>query len=48
MPRRARIQVPGFALHIVQRGHNRHGCFLESSGYQLYLALLDEYRRKFP
>jgi putative transposase len=48
MPRRARIQVPGLPLHIVQRGHNRHGCFLESSDAQLYLALLDKYRRKYP
>jgi putative transposase len=30
---------------MVQRGHNRAGCFLEPSGYELYLGLLDEFRR---
>jgi putative transposase len=42
MPRRARLQVPGYPLHIVQRGHNRAACFLEPSGFELYLGLLNE------
>ena len=47
MPRRARLQVPGYPLHIVQRGHNRAACFLEPSGFELYLGLLTELRQRF-
>jgi putative transposase len=47
MPRRARIDVPGYPLHIVQRGHNRAACFLEPSGFELYLGLLNELHAKF-
>src|SRR4051812_43159500 len=47
MPRRARIDVPGYPLHIVQRGHNRAACFLEPSGFELYLGLLNELHGKF-
>lgn len=47
MPRRARIQIPGYPLHIVQRGHNRAACFLEQSGYELYLGLLNELHERF-
>jgi putative transposase len=47
MPRRARLQIPGYPLHIVQRGHNRAACFLEPSGFELYLGLLSELRGDF-
>jgi putative transposase len=47
MPRRARLQVPGYPLHIVQRGHNRAACFLEPSGFELYLGLLNELHARF-
>ena len=47
MPRRARIQIPGYPMHIVQRGHNRAACFLEPSGYELYLGLLNELHERF-
>ncbi len=29
MPRQARVIVPGFPYHIVQRGHNRQTVFVE-------------------
>jgi len=47
MPRRARVQIPGYPLHIVQRGHNRASCFLEPSGFELYLGLLNELHASF-
>jgi REP-associated tyrosine transposase len=34
-------------MHIVQRGHNRGACFLEGSGFELYLGLLNELRERF-
>jgi len=34
-------------MHIVQRGHNRGACFLEPSGFELYLGLLTELRSEF-
>jgi putative transposase len=39
MPRRARIYIPGFPYHVVQRGNNREPCFIESENYQFYLEL---------
>jgi putative transposase len=33
MPRRARIQLDGVPLHIVQRGHNREPCFFSEEDY---------------
>jgi putative transposase len=34
------VIVPGVALHIVQRGHNRQRCFLQETDYLVYLAIL--------
>jgi len=42
MPRRARMYIPGYAYHIVQRGNNREACFFDPENYQLYLELLHE------
>lgn len=42
MPRRTRIHVPGIALHIVQRGHNRDACFFAEDDYQVYRHWLGE------
>ncbi len=39
MPRRARMYLPKFAYHIVQRGNNREACFINPEDYQLYLDL---------
>ena len=39
MPRRARMYLPGYPYHIVQRGNNREACFVEPENYQCYLDL---------
>jgi putative transposase len=46
MPRLARFVVPGIALHIVQRGHNRNDCFQHETDRLVYLANLAELLRK--
>ncbi len=38
MPRHPRVFVPGFPLHIVQRGHDRQPVFVESEDYEFYLC----------
>ena len=40
MPRTARLVLPGVALHVRQRGHNRERCFFGDNDYALYLGLL--------
>jgi len=42
MPRGPRFVVPGVALHIVQRGHNRRDCFQLDTDYLVYLSNLRE------
>ena len=42
MPRRARMYIPGYTYHIVQRGNNRDACFFGVEDYRLYLRLLCE------
>lgn len=42
MPRRARMYLPDFPYHIVQRGNNREACFIEAENYQYYLELWKE------
>ena len=42
MPRGPRIVVPGVALHVVQRGHNRRDCFQHDTDYLVYLSNLKE------
>jgi len=44
MPRQARVIVPGFPHHIVQRGHNRNVVFVEDRDYQYYLESLVEWK----
>jgi len=46
MPRTARLVVPGIALHVTQRGHNRAPCFFKSADYALYLRLLARLARE--
>lgn len=41
MPRRPRIGVPGQALHIIQRGHNRQPCFFAEDDDRYYLDSLN-------
>ncbi len=42
MPRRPRILLPDYPLHIVQRGINREPCFFAEEDYQCYLHWLEE------
>jgi putative transposase len=42
MPRHSRIRLPGYPLHIIQRGNNRGPCFVTPADRLLYLALLEE------
>ena len=42
MPRGPRIVVPGVALHVVQRGHDRRDCFQHDTDYLVYLSNLRE------
>jgi len=46
MARGPRRVVPGIALHIVQRGHNRRDCFRHDSDYLVYLSNLRELARQ--
>lgn len=40
MPGRARLDVPGIAWHIIQRGNNRSACFYSEADYDCYLTAL--------
>jgi len=40
MPRLARFVVPGIALHVVQRGHNRSACFHHDTDRLVYIVSL--------
>ena len=42
MPRQPRIDLPGIAQHIVQRGNDRQPCFFNPTDYQRYLQDLRE------
>lgn len=42
MPRQPRFILPGVAMHVIQRGHNRNACFRETSDYFVYLMHLRE------
>jgi putative transposase len=47
MARLARLTVPGYPHHIIQRGNNRQAIFAEAADYEQLLAILDENARKF-
>jgi putative transposase len=47
MPRLARSVIPGFPLHVVQRGINRNPCFFASADYDLYLDCLAQSAARF-
>jgi len=42
MPRVPRLDVPGFPVHVVQRGNNRQACFFEDSDRTYFLYALRE------
>ncbi len=46
MPRKARILVPNYPHHIVQRGHNRKVVFLTDEDYRYYLENLKEWKTR--
>ncbi len=46
MSRIARVVVPGVALHVRHRGHNRAACFFGDSDYAFYLRLLGQFSRE--
>ena len=46
MPRAARVVIPGMALHVRHRGHNRGACFFSDDDYSLYLRLLGHFARQ--
>ncbi|PKO34528.1 MAG: transposase [Betaproteobacteria bacterium HGW-Betaproteobacteria-7] len=45
MPRRPRVLLSGYPLHIVQRGINREPCFFTDEDYHCYLHWLEESAR---
>ena len=45
MPRRPRVLLADYPLHIVQRGINREPCFLTDEDYHCYLHWLEEAAR---
>ena len=44
MPRKARVLVPNYPHHIVQRGHNKKEVFRVKQDYQYYLDNLKEWK----
>jgi putative transposase len=47
MARLARLTLPGYPHHIIQRGNNRQAIFAEPADYAALLGLLEESARKF-
>jgi putative transposase len=42
MPRKPRLDIPGIAQHVIQRGNDRRPCFFRDSDYLRYLQALCE------
>lgn len=42
MARLPRLNLPGYAQHVIQRGNNREACFYGEADYKTYLAFLKE------
>lgn len=47
MPRLPRFDLPGYPLHVVQRGNNRQAVFFEDSDYRAYLEWLGPGARQY-
>jgi len=47
MSRRARIVIPDYPHHLVQKGNNSQNVFLERNDYLKYLELLEKNARKY-
>jgi hypothetical protein len=46
MPRTARIVIPNYPHHIIQRGHNRQAVFAGEDDYLYYLDNLAEWKQR--
>ena len=46
MPRRPRVMLPNVPVHIIQRGNDRHVCFVADEDYLRYLDWLEEFADK--
>lgn len=47
MPRTARIVLPNYPHHVVQRGHNRQTVFAGEDDYRYYLENLAQWKKAF-
>ena len=47
MPRTARIVLPGYPHHVIQRGHNRQAVFAGVDDYRYYLDNLRQWKTAF-
>jgi len=47
MPRSARIVIPNYPHHIIQRGHNRQAVFASHDDFSYYLDTLAEFKQTF-
>ncbi len=47
MPKKARVLVPNYPHHIVQRGHNRKAVFLIEDDYRYYLENLKQFKTTY-
>lgn len=46
MPRPPRLELPGVAHHVIQRGNNRAACFFGDADRRFYLRCLEEAARR--
>ena len=46
MPRKARLVIPHFPHHVIQRGHNRQVVFARDDDYLFYLDTLQEWKTR--
>jgi REP-associated tyrosine transposase len=46
MPRTARVVLPTYPHHVVQRGHNQQVCFANGGDYERYLKTLAEFKEE--
>ncbi|NJM10005.1 MAG: transposase [Bdellovibrionaceae bacterium] len=47
MPRFARVVLPNYPHHVVQRGHNRQAVFAEEADYRYYLEALETFKQVY-
>ncbi len=47
MPRRARLRLAAYPVHVIQRGNNRSACFASDTDYLVYLAILNDKAKAF-